>query len=366
MKELSTIEFTLEQAIEEYKKYNEELKYIITTIDNMLLFGGIDEKDYIAFLYLRSFDILYIPITDDLKDMSHSFISDVVYSIFKDNIEEISKLDITNKDSTNYRIMMKMIIDSEFPQSVMLTGLNKIIDFCEKIERVSEFYEDTFIHVSEYEYWHVQCGDDLLDSGKFINSLFEYDSDEKKIEKIREEIKDVELNSIGSNSLYTTLASELYIGDLEKYRSVLQKYVDNKSTKPKLSSSSQRHISINNNTSEPKIEGHKDIEPDYTSPRNNNHTVIRKCIAMYYLLNKASPNIFSEGNIRPLSRFIHFLTGNNEKNIYDNLRNMHIALDTDTDKRKRANVEFVADEFEKINLGEIVEQIKRDLEANNN
>lgn len=355
MKELETTDFTFEQAIEEYKKYNNELSNIITSIKRISENDEISENDYKAFAEFRSFSMLYI-MTGNLDEVHHSIISDAVANVFIENVNSLQSLNIGDKGSATYRSLMKLIVESNFQQSDMLNGLHRVIDFINSVDELPEYYEDTFVFESE-EILYPTIKDRFLNTSRFYERASLCKNDMERVELIRKEIRSVKLNCIGEYKLYSRESAKEYTDELEEIMNIYMQYGDD-STKI-----FSNDVSQSTSTAAPDAIEHEEEEQDDKSESNKNKaTVFRKCIALYYLFNEISPDLFNEGNVKPLARFVKLLTGNNEKNIYDYLRNMHDMLDKETPKVK-SDINFVITELEKINLGEVSDKIRRDTKG---
>lgn len=353
MEKLELKNFTLEGAIKEYKKYNDEITGIISAINRIIENNNIDEEDYNKFKDVRSFVILYIKM-GHYKSTQCKLVSDLVNNIFVDNIKAIDDLDIYSKSSDKYNMLIKQIIESAFPQSTLIKGLNNLLDFYESVEGVPEFYEETFDLFNEDPIIsRLPVG---FNMPIFIKTLSFVECDNEKIRLIRDEIKDIKLKSIGYDSLYSAEEAETLVRDLEKYISVLESYSD-EPTKVMSSDSAQDYdVSIEPNQQDFEVE-----VSDHPSVRNKDHTMMRKVLALFYILNEVSDGLFDDGNKMALARFFSFLTGNNESNIYKGFAKMHEGLDNPNSSRRR-DFEFVINELEKIGLGAIAEKVKNDME----
>ncbi|NDP22804.1 MAG: hypothetical protein GZ091_17250 [Paludibacter sp.] len=90
-------------------------------------------------------------------------------------------------------------------------------------------------------------------------------------------------------------------------------------------------------------------------------TTKRQVLAMYYLLNEADKNTNSiDRTVR--ARFILFMTGKNESNIYDALSNPFKGLENEKNKKAALeDMKFVRSQFELLQMNAIVEKITKDM-----
>lgn len=95
-----------------------------------------------------------------------------------------------------------------------------------------------------------------------------------------------------------------------------------------------------------------DEKPDRS---NKAHTLRRKVIALCSMLSEMDGDILSDGNKRNVARFIHFLTGNNEDNIYKMVRKLP---DMSGDYVQR-DFDFVTDEFSKVKLDALASEMEK-------
>ena len=353
MEKLEFKNFTLEEAIKEYKKYNDEVTGLISAIYRIFENNNIDEEDYNKFKDVRSFVILFIKM-EYYKGTQCKLVSDLVNNIFIDNVNAIADLDIYSESSDRYNMLIKLIIESAYPQSILINGLNNLFDFYESLEGLPEFYKETFDLFNEDPIIsRLPIGYNMP---MFVKALSSVECDKEKISLIRDEIKDLKLRSIGYGSLYSAEEADEFVNDLEKYISVLESYSD-EPTKDMSSDSVQDDV-VSIDPNQQYLEA--DVS-EYPSVRNKDHTMMRKALALYYILNEVSDSLLDDGNKRAVARFFSFLTGNNEDNIYKGFAKMHEDLDKPNSSRRR-DFEFVIAELEKIGLGAIAKKLKNDME----
>lgn len=117
---------------------------------------------------------------------------------------------------------------------------------------------------------------------------------------------------------------------------------------------------INPDNSETKVDN-SELEPE-NQTKNKEFTTKRQVLAIYYMLNELDKNINSiDRTVK--TRFIHFLTGKNESNIYKTLAEPHKGLENDKNNKSAIkDLEFIKQYFESIGLKSIVQKISNDMQ----
>ncbi len=119
-------------------------------------------------------------------------------------------------------------------------------------------------------------------------------------------------------------------------------------------------VTINPDNSETNVDN---LEPEpETSIKNKEFTTRRQVLAIYYMLNELDKNTNSiDRTVK--SRFIHFLTGKNESNIYKTLSESHKGLENDKNNKSAIrDLEFVRQYFENMGLTAIAQKISNDMQ----
>lgn len=102
-------------------------------------------------------------------------------------------------------------------------------------------------------------------------------------------------------------------------------------------------------------------EPE-TPTKTKEFTTKRQVLAIYYMLNELDKNTNSiDRTVK--SRFIHFLTGKNESNIYKALAEPYKGLENDKNNKSAIkDLEFVRLYFENMGLTAIAQKISNDMQ----
>ena len=95
--------------------------------------------------------------------------------------------------------------------------------------------------------------------------------------------------------------------------------------------------------------------------KNPEFTTRRQVLAFYYLLNEVDKNTNSiDRTVK--ARFIHFLTGKNESNIYKTLSEPHKGLENDKNKKSALrDLEYIKQHFDELGLKSISHKISNDV-----
>lgn len=98
------------------------------------------------------------------------------------------------------------------------------------------------------------------------------------------------------------------------------------------------------------------------NPKNPEFTTRRQVLALYYLLDAIDKSINSiDRTVK--ARFIHFLTGKNESNIYKTLSEPHKGLDNHKNNRSAIkDLEFIKSHFDELGLKSISQKITNDMQ----
>lgn len=117
---------------------------------------------------------------------------------------------------------------------------------------------------------------------------------------------------------------------------------------------------INTDNSDTNVDN-SESEPE-TPTKNKEFTTKRQVLAIYYMLNELDKNTNSiDRTVK--SRFIHFLTGKSESNIYKALAESHKGLENDKNNKSAVkDFEFVKKYFDSMGLKSIVEKISNDMQ----
>lgn len=99
-----------------------------------------------------------------------------------------------------------------------------------------------------------------------------------------------------------------------------------------------------------------------TQSKDKDFTTKRQVMAMYYLLNELDKNTNSiDRTVK--ARFIHFLTGKNESNIYKTLADPLKGLENKTNKKSIfKDLEFIKEHFDNLGLNSISQKITNDMQ----
>lgn len=118
--------------------------------------------------------------------------------------------------------------------------------------------------------------------------------------------------------------------------------------------------SINPDNSETSVDN---LEPEPEIPtKNKEFTTRRQVLTIYYMLNELDKNTNSiDRTVK--SRFIHFLTGKSESNIYKALAKPYKGLENDkNNKNAIRDLEFIRQYFENMGLTAIAQKISNDMQ----
>lgn len=353
MNENEACSFTLDEVLEKYKSYNNDLTKIIASANSILSNNKVAEEDYRIFSEFREFQFLIIP-KAYLKDLPIFFVAITVHNIFKENIEAFCLLNINSAESENYIKLLDIFVDSPFAQTDLFKGLCRLVAFYEGIQELSVFREDTITNTKISSSKFPTIKDSYLNVSKFKMRMEACENDRERLAMIRSEIRRIKINCIGDGYLFTADLVQEYIKELEEIETVLMQYSDD-------SIDGYWHSSAPDSfkyAKQPPVNKHCHEE----TAKNADHTAMRKSIVIYYLFNEISSSLFDFGNKKAIARFASFLTGNSHENIYKNFNKMFAEMDKATPARKK-DFEFVINELDKINLGVISNKIKRDVEG---
>jgi len=114
-----------------------------------------------------------------------------------------------------------------------------------------------------------------------------------------------------------------------------------------------------------KYEDSKNEKAEFESEsqtQSKDFTTKRQVLAMYYLLNELDKNTNSiDRTVK--ARFIHFLTGKNESNIYKTLADPLKGLENKTNKKSIfKDLEFIKEHFDNLGLHSISQKITNDMQ----
>ena len=344
---------SLDEAMEEYLLYNEELTSMIKSLNNVLAEDAIGEDDYDVIINFREF----IPIDircNSANSISSGMVSDMVYEVFKDNYEDgIDDLDLY-EGSDNYLSIIKTIGTQADKRGPLLVGLHRFIEFSNQIDDLEQFYEDTLnVLLSELENQYTEYFGVDLDA--FLKNVSSKNRDNEKVAMINAEIKRINLLKLNITDYRAHKFAQDYIRHIQDRLDIYKKYGDSTvDFLPDLATLDNDAV-FNEDI---------DFADDSGGSASNNkhHTIMRKSLALYYILNEVSDSLLVDGNKRAVARFFSFLTGNNEDNIYKGFPKMHEGLDKPNSPRRK-DFEFVIAELEKINLGEVSDKMRRDTKG---
>lgn len=103
-------------------------------------------------------------------------------------------------------------------------------------------------------------------------------------------------------------------------------------------------------------------KPEQENPKNPEFTTRRQVLALYYLLDAIDKGTNSiDRTVK--ARFIHFLTGKNESNIYKTLSEPHKGLGNEKNKKSGIkDLEFIRKHFDELELKTISQKITNDMQ----
>lgn len=111
---------------------------------------------------------------------------------------------------------------------------------------------------------------------------------------------------------------------------------------------------------QPKVD--EEAEPEIQKP-NKEHTLKRRAIFLFYL----NKHLHFSADLKPLAEVAHFLTGNNESNLYKTLLNSH-KINGDggrSAKAHRQDLIYVKRLFERLEMHDVIKTIDKDIASIN-
>ena len=336
--------YKLNEALKAYLKYNESFMEAMNSIQTILDNETVTKDDYNILSQFQEFEPLYIYV-DPEDGLDADFVANAVYNIFSKCIDDVFHYyDLADTDTENYSILLRLLVASEYDNAALLRGLKRVSTSVEEIENITYFYEEELMSDASDDDEPI---DDIIDLAAFMKGLDSCKDDRHRLDEIIDEIKRVKINSLKSGRDSFSLEHRKYVRALKQALEIYQINDDG---------------SISSSTKDIDDEDIDSADGSGGSASNNkHHTMMRKALALYYILNEVSDSLLDDGNKRAVARFFSFLTGNNESNIYKSFPKMYEGLDNPNSSRRR-DFEFVIAELEKIGLGTIAKKMKRDMD----
>lgn len=343
MEETTPKVYKLNEALKAYLKYNESLMEAMNSIQTILDNEAVTKDDYNILSQFQEFKPLHIYV-DPEDGLDADFVANAVYNIFSKCIDDVFHYyDLSDTDSENYSILLRLLVASEYDNAAMLRGLKRVSSSVEEIENITYFYEEELMSDSSDDDEPI---DDIIDLAAFMKRLDSCKDDRHRLDEIINEIKRVKINSLKSGMDSFSLEHHKYVRALNQALDIYQIKDDGTIY------SSTRDIDDDDVDS---ADGSGGLVSN-----NKHHTMMRKILALYYILNEVTDSLLDDGNKRAVARFFSFLTGNNEDNIYKGFPKMYEGLDNPNSSRRK-DFEFVIDELNKIGLDAISEKVKNDM-----
>lgn len=193
-----------------------------------------------------------------------------------------------------------------------------------------------------------------LNLEEFMKQVHELEDELEQAEMIREEIKRVKKGRAQQDTfLYFEFPGTGYLSKLDKLLHIFLDDIDKKEKIDAIRTARANGKRGDESAATSEKEDQKPEAEELVDPRNPEFTMNRRVIALCCMLIDLEPRILDQGNKRNVSRFIHFLIGQNERNIYTRITDMPKIKTMSQDK----DYEFVIDEFRKVGLDALASEM---------
>jgi hypothetical protein len=348
-------------TINEIKKYckqlNTNLIEVMDRLDNIILYESFNEYDK---RYIQKRDISLIDLKlskEDLLKHGNSIMSSIFEALLSDAIDRsIEFFESTNTEEwssilTKYKTeALKLDQDTD----LMLDTLNTLFS---TVHSIYSGLEISKINELKKKYNFIKLDD--IDGTKFNFSFLNlFISNESDIITRR----NLFFDAITERDMYClnlNLEPEKYKPNVEFKKKCL-KAIEIIDFQIQNRADNSRPPTPNNDNVEVKEEN-PDTDSE-TQSKDKDFTTKRQVLAMYYLLNELDKNTNSiDRTVK--ARFIHFLTGKNESNIYKTFADPLKGLENKTNKKSIfKDLEFIIEHFDNLGLHSISQKIMKDMQ----
>ena len=334
-----------------YNKLNHNLIEVMERFEDILSRDWFDENDK---KYINKRDCIFetLPLCEaDLKEHGAELISNIIEATLVDSLHKsFDFFDCSNNDGWYVKLQdyKTEILKLEGDSTFLLRVINELYDSLNKV--YTSFQSECLFEIAEV------YDDDIsldFDFTVVYNQLNEKSNLIEKNNFLHDAIaeKDMFCLIIGvdpDNYYHNLQFKENCNRAIEIIKYQIENTIENSDSDK--DQNKQSNVGKDNSDFESEIQ-----------IKNPEFSTRRQVLAMYYLLNEIDKNIASiDRTIK--ARFIHFLTGKNESNIYKTLAEPLKGLENDKNKKSAIkDMDYIKQHFDDLGLKSISQKISNDM-----
>jgi len=334
-----------------YNKLNHNLIEVMERFEEILLRYWFDENDK---KYINRRDCKFKTFTlreEDLKEHGTELISNIIEATLVDALHKSFEFfDCSDNDGWYEKLQdyKTEILKLEGDSTFLLKVINELYDSLNKVYtsfqsdylfEITEVYEDDISLDFDFTFVYNQLKEksDLIEKNNFLHDAIA----EKDMLCL---LLEVDPNNYIPN---------LQFKEKCKHAIEILKYQIENTLENSNSDKDQNKQSI--------VGNENSISESEIQIKNSEFSTRRQVLAMYYLLNEIDKNTTAiDRTVK--ARFIHFLTGKNESNIYKTLTEPLKGLENEKNKKSALkDMEYIKQHFDNLGLKSISQKISNDM-----
>lgn len=349
--------YSIQEIKKKYLRLNKNLVEVLERIQDILMLEEYNDADKKYIQRRELYFDLYKIHENEIKIHGEELIYSILEATLKDSISYgiLFFNSSNNKDWKRKVFSIKTeLLKIPDDTTLLLRTLNELHS---TLYRIYDSFSPNFISELKNTYRYNDSEEDYAYDFDFYfvyNDLKNENDLLKKREKYLQQITEKDLLCLKHNFDPKTFKPNVdFKGKCLKAIEIINFQIQN--TTPQTD-----NAAINPDNSEISVDN---LEPEPETPtKNKEFTTKRQVLAIYYMWNELDKNINSiDRTVR--ARFIQFLTGKNESNIYKALAEPYKGLENDKNNKSAIkDLEFVKQYFESIGLKSIVEKISNDMQ----